>query len=286
MSDTKKFTAEEINAAIHDLRVLHGQTTKGEWQKGKTTHETVSVGGDGKHYHIASFRHADDAAFLDVAHKYILPILDELEQARAALGITKPKAEVLIDDEAIEKRVSFPNRLETYQQTDMKNNTYPALFPPDLTEKIALEIIEEESNMGFSTNGAEPGLNWGFSVCSEPTLLGLEAVLYVALLNSWEKTCIEELKYLTIKNPGSPYGYTPTEAAAFVKQAEKNGFEFNGVSTSKGGRCWCSEIQTIPLLRAVLTLINEAMVKEGVRPTRLTDEIKHYINPDKEVTGE
>lgn len=76
-------TEKELNDAIHDLRVLHKNTSAGEWQKGATTHDTVSVvAGKKKAYHIASFHHAADAAFIDVAHKYMIPLLDEVEALR------------------------------------------------------------------------------------------------------------------------------------------------------------------------------------------------------------
>ena len=76
-------TEKELNDAIHDLRVLHKNTSAGVWQKGATTHDTVSVvDGKKKAYHIASFHHAADAAFIDVAHKYMIPLLDEVEALR------------------------------------------------------------------------------------------------------------------------------------------------------------------------------------------------------------
>lgn len=100
----------DMDAIIHDLHVLHDATTKGDWQKGATTHETVAIGEKGKSYHVASFRHAADAAFVDAAHRFIKPVLDELARLREIVGDKGPegtarvKAEVLIDDEAIEKR--------------------------------------------------------------------------------------------------------------------------------------------------------------------------------------
>jgi hypothetical protein len=73
---------KELDLAIIDLRNLHAETTEGEWQKGETTHETVVKQGKGKSYHIASFHHAADAAFIDVAHKYMIPLLDEIDALR------------------------------------------------------------------------------------------------------------------------------------------------------------------------------------------------------------
>lgn len=74
---------KELNTAIHDLRILHAESTQGEWQKGETSHDTVSVvEGRKKPYHVFSFRHAADASFVDVAHKYMIPLLDEVEALR------------------------------------------------------------------------------------------------------------------------------------------------------------------------------------------------------------
>lgn len=74
--------AKELNTAINVLRTFHAKSTKGEWQKGDTTHETVAVVEGKEPYHILSFRHADDASFIDLAHKYMIPILDEVESLR------------------------------------------------------------------------------------------------------------------------------------------------------------------------------------------------------------
>lgn len=471
----------DMDAIIHDLHVLHDATTKGDWRKGATTHETVAIGEKGKSYHVATFRHAADAAFVDAAHRFIKPVLDELARLREIVGDKVPeetarvKAEVVIDDEAIEKRfvnglpksdastldmyvewfnlpgkiIEMPNtpegkkvvvlaalasdelrmqmqhlegmhRIESreslfdyfirnaavkhtyyseqspeiqkdnnfvladgivrYAVTDirivehegrqllvglvdnaspvgsgvfgvacysthrrvsdgglqseinlifgfyplLKNEiplmierdmlvrtggaitrhstieeylnkqklyggdslSHPALFPAALTEEIALQIIEGESNMGFSQNG-EVG-NWTFSVWSEPTLIGLEALLYLGLLKGWGGGIPVDagIRELTISDPSVPYGYTVAEASKIINDAAANGFEFNGVSTSKGGRCWCSEIETVPLLQAVLTVIYNALVKEDIKPIRIVDEINSYLNPDKEVTGE
>lgn len=477
----------DMDAIIHDLHVLHDATTKGEWRKGATTHETVAIDEKGKSYHVASFRHAADAAFVDAAHRFIKPVLDELARLRTTVGkevyegAAKVRAEVLIDDDAIEKRVSSPDKLlsimpesdisaldmytewfnlpgkiielpgtpegkkvvvlaalasdelrEQMQQLEgmhriesreslfdyfirntavkhtfyseqspeiqkdnnfvladgivrhivtdirivehegrqllvgltdnaspagggvfgvacystrrrvsggglqseinlifgfyplLKNEiplmierdmlirtggtitrhstieeylakqepyggeslSHPALFPAALTEEIALQIIEDESNMGFVQSG-EVG-NWTFSVWSEPTLIGLEAVLYLGLLKGWGGGIPVDagIRELTISDPSVPYGYTVAEASKIINDAAANGFEFNGVSTSKGGRCWCSEIETVPLLQAVLTVIYDALVKEDIKPIRIVDEIDSYLNPDKEVTGE
>lgn len=72
------------NQLLSDMRILHTQTSRGIWGKGATTHETVSRREGEKPYHIASFRHADDASFIDACHEHLPAILDELEAFRAA----------------------------------------------------------------------------------------------------------------------------------------------------------------------------------------------------------
>jgi len=59
---------DEIKTIISDLKELFKHTIKGEWKKGKSTHETVSVSNGREPYRIADFRHADDAAFCDAVH--------------------------------------------------------------------------------------------------------------------------------------------------------------------------------------------------------------------------
>lgn len=72
------------NELLSDIRTLHAQTSRGVWGKGATSHETVARRDGEKPYHIASFRHADDASFIDACHEHLPAILDELEAFRAA----------------------------------------------------------------------------------------------------------------------------------------------------------------------------------------------------------
>lgn len=76
----KEVKLEDI---IHDLQELYGQTTSGKWCQGASSHETVSKATDREDYHVAHFRHARDAAFVDFVHKftpYIIGKLKELEK--------------------------------------------------------------------------------------------------------------------------------------------------------------------------------------------------------------
>lgn len=68
---------------ISKLREAFAQSTRGEWQKGQTTHHTVTETG----YKIAEFHHASDAQFCDTAHKMMPLIIDLLEaDAQQAFG--------------------------------------------------------------------------------------------------------------------------------------------------------------------------------------------------------
>ena len=69
---------------IKDLRGLHAQTTQGVWGEGRSTHETVARYPNAPAYHVAEFRHANDASFIDACHEHLPAILDELEALRAS----------------------------------------------------------------------------------------------------------------------------------------------------------------------------------------------------------
>lgn len=73
-----------IAAAIAELRASHAATTQGSWGKGKTSHHTASKRGAGQPYHVAEFRHADDAQFCDLAHAKVPALCDEVERLQAA----------------------------------------------------------------------------------------------------------------------------------------------------------------------------------------------------------
>lgn len=69
-----------INQIIKNLEEAYEDATRGIWQRGETTHETVNQAG----YKIAEFRHSRDANFCDQAHnnfKKILEHIRKLEQA-------------------------------------------------------------------------------------------------------------------------------------------------------------------------------------------------------------
>lgn len=66
-----------------ELEQFREDTTPGKWGKGSTTHETVATQTDGSKYHIADFRHAADAAFVDMAHRQARGIAAELRRLHA-----------------------------------------------------------------------------------------------------------------------------------------------------------------------------------------------------------
>jgi hypothetical protein len=79
-------TNEQLKLAA-DLRELHAHSTPGKWQKGATTHETVSKLSEGGYpYRIAEFRHADDAAFCDAVHEHLPTILAALAAPPAGIS--------------------------------------------------------------------------------------------------------------------------------------------------------------------------------------------------------
>ena len=78
-----KSEAASIEAVLHDLHGLHAETTPGEWSKGITTHETVSRRDGQAPYHIAEFRHANAAAFVDACHAHMPRLIAEIESLRA-----------------------------------------------------------------------------------------------------------------------------------------------------------------------------------------------------------
>lgn len=462
--------AKELNDAIHDLRVLHSEATPGVWQKGKTTHNTVSILPSGESYHVADFRHAKDAAFIDAAHKYIIPLLNELEALRKNYPpINKefvlknyasllPMVEPTVDDateiahtdapiernigavekaytewfikpgqlielpdttasqkgvilaalaseelresvtglkaaETIELRdalfdyflvnpnhkhsyfseikpyvekntnaftilptvpqfgitgiritlhegtyvlaglvdkdapvgegpigvasyVTYNKNEEGFHWTSMINqifsfynfedgeamkmidsqlltsNTgkivrhrsiieYLISRPHDLVnmnEKIAEELITEESNMAFSQKDMMV-TGWEFAVWSEPTLVGLEAVLYLAHRRCKDKKgalkLIENKQWIDYTQP---FGITIEGAQSIITAERKNGFEFDGVDSGKGGRVWCSEIKSIALLEAVITVIIAKVKEDGYVPYRLSDAVRDHLN--------
>ncbi len=60
-----------IDDLIQSFKELHERTTKGEWKQGHSSHETVSVHpAKTDAYHVADFRHANDASFVDFVHKH------------------------------------------------------------------------------------------------------------------------------------------------------------------------------------------------------------------------
>jgi hypothetical protein len=66
------------------LKVLadaHKHSTQGKWQKGRTTHHTVTETG----YLIGEFHHADDAAFCDLAHELVPKLIEQREADEALM---------------------------------------------------------------------------------------------------------------------------------------------------------------------------------------------------------
>lgn len=83
LDQIEEFKNASIEDVIHDLKVLHAESTPGWWVKGNTTHDSVAVReGEIKPYAIGSFRHACDAAFIDAAHAWVPRLIEEIERLR------------------------------------------------------------------------------------------------------------------------------------------------------------------------------------------------------------
>lgn len=83
----------DIKDAIAHLRKAHKHTSGLKWQKGLTTHHTVTETG----YRVAEFHHADDAHFCDAAHELVPLLCAELERAVDALGTPAPSDVQIIE---------------------------------------------------------------------------------------------------------------------------------------------------------------------------------------------
>lgn len=80
---------------LHALKVLHADSTPGEWSKGRTTHDTVAVRPGQEPYRVAEFRHSADAQFCDAAHAYLPQVLQHIEQLEAQVEALKKVADGL-----------------------------------------------------------------------------------------------------------------------------------------------------------------------------------------------
>lgn len=88
----KEVSATSMDDILHDLAVLHSASTQGEWVKGDTTHDTViERDGGKKQYHIASFHHASDAAFVDACHRWVPSVLAEVQRLQKIVSELESK---------------------------------------------------------------------------------------------------------------------------------------------------------------------------------------------------
>lgn len=82
----------QLSLIIQDLRAQHSLATPGMWTRGSTSHQTVSERQGHEPYHVADFRHANDAAFCDLAHRHVPTLLDELERQHARIAELEAQA--------------------------------------------------------------------------------------------------------------------------------------------------------------------------------------------------
>lgn len=143
-----------IDAIISDLRSSHAATTQGEWMKGETTHETVCKRDAGKPYRVASFRHADDAQFCDVAHAFVPRLLDELEKARAALEAkqAEPDTSGIVSDCDLDKAFSGTH----FGTEDHRSLLHQAVLKKSLNYHCGHTITEIMRELGLTRKSGEP----------------------------------------------------------------------------------------------------------------------------------
>jgi hypothetical protein len=76
---------------LSDLLQLHARTSQGVWGQGATSHNTIAKREGQPYYRIADFHHADDASFVDAAHKYMPLLIAALQwQAEQQKGEADP----------------------------------------------------------------------------------------------------------------------------------------------------------------------------------------------------
>lgn len=95
---TDRTTEEALTPEVlSDLLELHARTSHGVWGQGATSHNTVAKREGQPDYRIADFHHADDASFVDAAHKYMPLLIAALQwQAEQQKGeARKPDDEVV-----------------------------------------------------------------------------------------------------------------------------------------------------------------------------------------------
>lgn len=85
-----------VAAIVSELRTSHAATTQGNWGKGKTTHHTAAKRKAGQPYHVAEFRHADDAQFCDLAHAHVPKLCDEVLRLNAQCLLLEAERDELL----------------------------------------------------------------------------------------------------------------------------------------------------------------------------------------------
>lgn len=86
IKETSPVQEPTLAELITELENSLKHSTQGIWQKGQTTHDTVTETG----YKIGSFHHADDASFADIMHLRAKRIIAELNILVALQQQNKP----------------------------------------------------------------------------------------------------------------------------------------------------------------------------------------------------
>lgn len=149
-----------------------------------------------------------------------------------------------------------------------------------ITTDWAEEVLNNASNLARRHEMNSAG-EFIFSIASEPTLSELQAMLFLALEKTPKTSPLYVRAAKCTVNPdhldsNSEYGITFAGAQHLIELYTRNGFELSGMSASKGGRLWCSEIETIPLLEAVIVSLMEWCKDKNYQPETLQDIVNHF----------
>lgn len=124
-------SAKVDDVVVRSIRILHSESSAGEWGEGASSHDMVAKNKGMKPYHVASFRHSRDASLVDVCHKHIIDILDELEalrkQVKTEIVDGHQKGSELVGDILVAEN-ALSIRLLFWEQCPDRDNTINLSF--------------------------------------------------------------------------------------------------------------------------------------------------------------
>ena len=155
--------AAKLAVLLKTLRESHCRSLPGTWKRGKTTHHTINETG----YHVAEFRHADDAAFCDLAHNNLIALLDATHQLlndnlKLKTALANVMAPVENDEDPAETAYwNFDSGRNNPSRTE--RDVFKAQVRGLMSGLLALRAarcgcascLEDKKNYGYALNGAE-----------------------------------------------------------------------------------------------------------------------------------